>query len=170
MLRQYIHRRRLIGATIKIRHDGRITRTGTIDHAMTDSTALWIPGDAARPRTMYETVRGIELWADANEVEDRLAQTRPWRPSGDPGGERTPKNHLWALRRIQPRPSLRRSTRLSFQRAEADDAEAVAFLNLAMHDDSRVGRNSGVGGRRLSQSVPWGSRTSRDAVANKYSA
>lgn len=77
MLRQYIHWRRLIGATVQIRQHGQIIRTGTIDDAMADSTALWIAGDAAQPRTMYETVRGIEVRAEANEAEDRLAQTRP---------------------------------------------------------------------------------------------
>lgn len=77
MLRQHIHWRRLIGATVQIRHNGQIIRTGTIDDAMADSTALWIAGDAAQPRTMYETVRGIEVWAEANEAEDGLAQTRP---------------------------------------------------------------------------------------------
>lgn len=77
MLRQYIHWRRLIGTTVQIRHNGKIIRAGTVDDAMADSTAVWIAGDAAQPRTMYETLRGIEVWAEATEAEDRLAQTRP---------------------------------------------------------------------------------------------
>jgi hypothetical protein len=77
MLRQYIHWSRLIGATVQIRWNGTLIRTGTVDDAMPASTALWIAGDAAQPRTMHEAARGIELRADANEAEDRFAQTRP---------------------------------------------------------------------------------------------
>ena len=46
MLRQYIHWRRLIGESVEIRQHGQIIRTGTVDDAMADSTALWIAGDA----------------------------------------------------------------------------------------------------------------------------
>jgi hypothetical protein len=49
MLRQYIHWHRLIGMTVQIRQHGQIIRTGTVDDAMADSTALWIAGDAAQP-------------------------------------------------------------------------------------------------------------------------
>lgn len=66
MLRQYIHGRRLIGATVQIRMNG------TVDDAMADSTALWIAGDATRPRTMYEAARGIEVWTEPGEAEDGL--------------------------------------------------------------------------------------------------
>ncbi|WP_461186553.1 hypothetical protein [Arthrobacter sp. Z4-13] len=72
MLRQYIHWRRLIGTTVQIRHNGAIIRTGTVDDAMADSTALWITGDSTQPRTMYEAGRGIEVWSEADETEDGL--------------------------------------------------------------------------------------------------
>ena len=72
MLRRYIQWRRLIGATVQIRRHGQIIRTGTVDDAMADSTALWIAGDAAQPRTMYEAARGIEVWAEPEEAEDGL--------------------------------------------------------------------------------------------------
>jgi hypothetical protein len=72
MLRQYIHWRRLIGATVQIRQHGHIIRTGTVDEAMADSTALWIAGDAAQPRTMYEAAHGIEVWAEPDEAEEGL--------------------------------------------------------------------------------------------------
>ncbi|KQR63667.1 hypothetical protein ASF98_13720 [Arthrobacter sp. Leaf337] len=81
MLRQYIHWRRLIGTTVQIRQHGHIIRTGTIDDAMADSTALWIAGDATQPRTMYEAAHGIEVWADPEEAEDglcyRMTSTAP---------------------------------------------------------------------------------------------
>ena len=81
MLRQYIHWHRLIGATVQIRQHGHIIRTGTIDDAMADSTALWIAGDAARPRTMYEAAHGMEVWAHPEEAEDglcyRMTSTAP---------------------------------------------------------------------------------------------
>ncbi|MDQ0661971.1 hypothetical protein QFZ35_000469 [Arthrobacter ulcerisalmonis] len=72
MLRQYLHWRRLFGATVQIRQHGHIIRTGTVDDAMADSTALWIAGDAAQPRTMYEAAHGIEVWAHPEEAEDGL--------------------------------------------------------------------------------------------------
>ena len=71
MLRQYIHWRRLIGATVQIRQHGQLIRTGTVDDAMADSTALWIAGDATQPRTMYEAARGIEVWADTGRSRRR---------------------------------------------------------------------------------------------------
>jgi hypothetical protein len=49
MLRRYIHWRRLIGTTVQIRQNGKIIRTGTVDDAMADSTALWIAGDSSLP-------------------------------------------------------------------------------------------------------------------------
>jgi len=58
MLRQYIHWRRLIGESVEIRQHGQIIRTGTVDDAMADSTALWIAGDATQPRTVYEAALG----------------------------------------------------------------------------------------------------------------
>ncbi|MDF2051253.1 hypothetical protein [Arthrobacter sp. Cr_A7] len=81
MLRQYIHWRRLIGTTVQIRHNGSIIRTGTVDDAMADSTALWIAGNAAQPRTMYEAARGIAVWAHPEEAEEglcyRMTSTAP---------------------------------------------------------------------------------------------
>lgn len=81
MLRHYIHWNRLIGATVQIRRNGAIIRTGTIDDAMPASTTLWIAGDATQPRTMYEAARGIEVWAEPEEVEDglcyRMTSTAP---------------------------------------------------------------------------------------------
>ena len=72
ILRQYLHWRRLIGVTVQIRQNGHVIRTGTVDDAMADSTAIWIAGDATQPRTMYEAARGIEVWVEPNEAEDRL--------------------------------------------------------------------------------------------------
>ncbi|MBP1134484.1 hypothetical protein JOE31_000716 [Arthrobacter sp. PvP023] len=80
MLRQYINWRRLIGATVQIRQHGRIIRTGTVDDAMADSTALWIAGDAAQPRTMYEASLGIEVWTEPEETEDGLRYHRMTSP------------------------------------------------------------------------------------------
>lgn len=72
MLRQYIHWRRLIGTTVQIRQNGTTIRTGTVDDAMADSTALWIAGDSTQSRAMYEAASGIEVWATPEEAEDGL--------------------------------------------------------------------------------------------------
>lgn len=76
VLRQYIHWRRHIGATVQIRQHGQIIRTGTVDDAMADSTALWIASDATQPRTMYEAALGIEVWTEPEEDEDGLCYHR----------------------------------------------------------------------------------------------
>ena len=84
MLRQYIHWRRLIGTTVQIRQHGQIIHTGTVDDAMADSTALWIAGDAAQPRTMYDAALGIEVWTEPDEAEDGLCHHRMASPTPSP--------------------------------------------------------------------------------------
>ena len=84
MLRQHLHWRRLIGATVQLRQHGQLIRTGIVDDAMSDSTALWIAGDAAQPRTMYEAAHGIEVWAHPEEAEDGICyRTTSTAPSHD---------------------------------------------------------------------------------------
>lgn len=49
---------------------------------MADSTALWIAGDAAQPRTMYEAAQGIEVWTEPDEAGDGLCyRTTPTAPT-----------------------------------------------------------------------------------------
>jgi hypothetical protein len=72
MLRQYVNWRRLIGTTVQIRQHGHIIRTGTVDDAMADSTAIWIAGDAEQSRSMYEAALGIQVWAEPDESKDDL--------------------------------------------------------------------------------------------------
>lgn len=45
---------RLTGATVEIRRNGELIRTGTVDDVMPDSTALWLAADSSHPQAIYE--------------------------------------------------------------------------------------------------------------------
>ena len=55
---------RLIGARVEIRQCGRYVRTGIVDDAMPDSSALWLAPEGVHPRTMYEAALLYEAWVE----------------------------------------------------------------------------------------------------------
>lgn len=55
----------LIGQCVEVRHDGRITRTGTVDAVMPDDSILWISAEGAYQRKMIERTDGIQVYACA---------------------------------------------------------------------------------------------------------
>ena len=61
---------RLIGATVEIRLHGRRIRTGTVDNAMPDSSALWLTADGTHTRTLIEAALGYQAWAEPQELSD----------------------------------------------------------------------------------------------------
>ncbi|MCG2624726.1 riboflavin kinase [Arthrobacter sp. I2-34] len=62
----------LINAWVEIRHDGRVIRTGFVEDAMPDSTALWIAADANGPRQMFEASQGHQVWVTPQELPGDL--------------------------------------------------------------------------------------------------
>ena len=60
--RQHSHWNLLINVPVEIRHNGRVVRTGIVDDAMPDSSALWIAADANEPRQMYTVAEGYQVW------------------------------------------------------------------------------------------------------------
>lgn len=66
--RKYPSWNRLIGAAVEIRQHGQTIRTGTVEEAMPDSSALWLASDGVHPRTMYETALKYEAWVEPQEL------------------------------------------------------------------------------------------------------
>jgi hypothetical protein len=63
----------LIGATVEIPRNGEIIRTGTVEDAMPDSSALWLPSDSTHSRTMYEAALQYEAWVKPQELDGTRA-------------------------------------------------------------------------------------------------
>lgn len=52
----------LIAVRVEIRQEGAVVRTGVVDDAMPNSSALWIAADGVDRRQMFEVSRGHEVW------------------------------------------------------------------------------------------------------------
>lgn len=63
---------RLINALVEIRHHGKAIRTGIVEDAMPDSSALWLAADAAHPRQMFEAAQGHQVWVIPQELSRGL--------------------------------------------------------------------------------------------------
>lgn len=62
----------LVGAKVEIRYKGRVLRTGFVDDAMPDSSALWLAADADGPRQIYEESQGHQVWIAPQELPGEL--------------------------------------------------------------------------------------------------
>jgi hypothetical protein len=58
----------LIGALVEVRKKGEAFRTGFVDDAMPDSSALWLAADGSYERILIEAAEGYEVWAEAREL------------------------------------------------------------------------------------------------------
>ena len=54
----------LAGAVVEIRQDGQIVRTGIVDDAMPDGSAIWIAPDSTHPRRIYEKSEGFLVYVE----------------------------------------------------------------------------------------------------------
>lgn len=80
---------RLIGIPVEVRKDFELVRSGVVDDAMEDSSALWIAADASGGRALFAAAEGYEVWIRPRELEGRLcykmaAALRPF-PAGAAG-------------------------------------------------------------------------------------
>jgi hypothetical protein len=64
--------RRLIGTPVEVRRDFEIVRTGVVDDAMEDSSAVWIAADARGGRTLFAAAEGFEVWIRPQELGGKL--------------------------------------------------------------------------------------------------
>ncbi|WP_052690592.1 hypothetical protein [Pseudarthrobacter chlorophenolicus] len=63
---------RLIGVPVEVRLDHRTVRSGVVDNAMPDSSAVWLAGDAAGGRELFTAADGYELWISPRQLGGRL--------------------------------------------------------------------------------------------------
>lgn len=59
----------LIGVFVEIRQNHRIVRSGIVDAAMADSSALWLAADAFHDRAIFEAAEGHVVWVEPQELE-----------------------------------------------------------------------------------------------------
>lgn len=69
----------LINAPVEIRQDGQTLRTGVVDNAMPDSSALWIAADGIQPRQIFEAALGHEVWV----IPQQLSGETTYRMTSD---------------------------------------------------------------------------------------
>ncbi len=63
---------RLIGVPVEIRKNFEIVRTGTVDDAMVDSSALWLAADAGGGRALFAAAEGYEVWIRPQKLSGTL--------------------------------------------------------------------------------------------------
>lgn len=75
----------LIGAFVEIRRNNQVFRTGFVDEAMPDSSALWLASDQNHSRILIEAAEGFEVWVESRELEGlyRYRMTAAALNSGD---------------------------------------------------------------------------------------
>jgi hypothetical protein len=73
----------LINALVEIRHNGHVIRTGFVEDAMPESSALWIAADANNSRQMFEASQGHEAWVTpqqlSGDLSDRMTASQIFR-------------------------------------------------------------------------------------------
>jgi hypothetical protein len=70
--RKHVEWNILINALVEIRHNGQVIRTGLVEDAMPDSSAVWIAADATHPRRMFEVAQGHQVWVTPQELTGDL--------------------------------------------------------------------------------------------------
>jgi len=63
----------LINTFVEIRLHGQVIRTGFIEDAMPDSSALWVAADRHGPRQMFEACEGHQIWVTPQELSGNLS-------------------------------------------------------------------------------------------------
>lgn len=71
----------LVGAFVEIRNNNHRLRSGIVDTAMPDSSALWLAADAFDGRTLIEKAEGFEVWVEPGQLKiESLPQVQPRYP------------------------------------------------------------------------------------------
>lgn len=66
--RKHVEWSLLLNTFVEIRHNGQVIRTGFVDDAMPDSSALWIAADKDGPRQMFEASQGHQVWVTPQQL------------------------------------------------------------------------------------------------------
>ncbi|KUM36356.1 hypothetical protein [Arthrobacter sp. EpRS71] len=59
----------LVGAFVEIRLNRVTLRKGYVEHAMPNSSALWLAADKEHGRAIFESAEGHEVWVEPQEME-----------------------------------------------------------------------------------------------------
>ena len=59
---------KLIDALVEVRHDGRVIRTGIVEDAMPDTSALWVAADANDSRQLFDASQGHQVWVTPRQL------------------------------------------------------------------------------------------------------
>ncbi|WP_461175306.1 hypothetical protein M1D93_20355 (plasmid) [Arthrobacter sp. Z1-9] len=63
----------LVGAFVEVRNDKRVLRSGFVDDAMADSSALWLAADGIDGRALITRAEGYEVWVEPRQLEGSRA-------------------------------------------------------------------------------------------------
>lgn len=63
----------LVGAFVEIRNDKLCLRSGFVDEAMPDSSALWLAADGFDGRALIAKAEGYEVWVEPRQLEGSWA-------------------------------------------------------------------------------------------------
>jgi hypothetical protein len=92
----------LIGAFVEIRRNNQVFRTGFVDEAMPDSSALWLASDQSHSRILIDAAEGFEVWVESQELKGlyRYRMTAAGLHSNDD----QPSGFLTGLQAVVPPP------------------------------------------------------------------
>jgi len=62
----------LVGHPVELRQQGKYIRSGVVDAAMPDSSALWLAAHGADDRQMFESALGYQAWTYPRELDGEL--------------------------------------------------------------------------------------------------
>jgi len=62
----------LVGAHVEVRINKQCLRTGYVEDAMPDSSALWLAADELDSRTLIAKVEGYEVWVEPAALEGAM--------------------------------------------------------------------------------------------------
>jgi hypothetical protein len=64
---------RLIGAFVEVRRNQEFFRSGLVDEAMPDSSALWLAADESHTRILIEAAEGYAVRVEPRALEGKLS-------------------------------------------------------------------------------------------------
>ena len=63
----------LVGAFVEVRNNKKCLRSGFVEEAMPDSSALWLAANGHDHRTLIAKAEGYEVWIEPRQLEGELA-------------------------------------------------------------------------------------------------
>lgn len=63
----------LVGAYVEVRNNKKCLRSGFVEDAMPDSSALWLAANGADGRALIAKAEGYEVWVEPRQLEGESA-------------------------------------------------------------------------------------------------